>query len=596
MYQTKQKNKTAEELNQIQMMIRIQEYVNRLCMGRTVGIGHQDYEEMITQKIFYVDKTDFIREWWESIDEVTLITRPRRFGKTLNLSMVNCFFSVRYADRADLFEGMVIWNYKKYRMLQGTFPVISISFANLKGNTYEKMMQQINQEIYALFASYRFLYDSDRLDNVDRECWNEIGLHMSEITAVHSLKWLSTFLFKYYGQKPLILMDEYDTPMHEAFTGGFWDEIVQFFRSLFNTTFKTNPYRGKSLITGITRVSKESMFSDMNNLCVVTTTTEKYETAFGFTEEEVFAALEEQRIGSDEMKTEVKKWYDGFRFGRQSEIYNPWSITYFLKSKKFYPYWVNTSSNGMLSHILARGDRTVKYALEDMLRGRHLFSSIDEEVTFDRICSSPEAVWSLMLASGYLKMIDKRRTKGKYGECQYIYEMDFTNKEVRDMVIKMIPGWFTTIDNNYNSFIEALLANDVRYMNLFMNDILVDSISYFDSGKGPSHKTPERFYHGLVLGLLIELKGEYEVKSNRESGFGRYDVMLRPRNPEKNAYILEFKVRNEYEEADLKETVQSALTQIKERKYAAELLDAGIPEENIFQYGFAFEGKSVLIG
>ncbi|HBN57066.1 MAG TPA: hypothetical protein DD414_09850, partial [Lachnospiraceae bacterium] len=315
-------------------------------MARTVGIGYQDFGQVIEKNIFYIDKTAFIKEWWENEDAVTLITRPRRFGKTLNMSMLEQFFSVSYAGRGEeLFGELAIWEEEKYRKLQGTLPVITLSFADVKESSFTEARKKICSTIRNLYDRYDFLPDSGCLNEKERELYHKVSAEMENYVATGSLRALSKYLTDYYGKKVLILLDEYDTPMQEAYVYGYWEELVEFIRSLFNSTFKTNPYLDRAVMTGITRISRESIFSDLNNLEVVTTTSEKYETSFGFTQEEVWSALEEYELLTK--KEEVKDWYDGFVFGRQEAVYNPWSILNYLDKKKFSAYWANTSSNSL---------------------------------------------------------------------------------------------------------------------------------------------------------------------------------------------------------------------------------------------------------
>ena len=318
-------------------------------MARTVGIGIQDFETIIKNNCFYVDKTSFIKEWWESNDSVTLITRPRRFGKTLTINMLEKFFSVKYAGRGDLFDGLSIWEEQKYRDLQGTYPVISLSFANVKEISYPNTVYRICELLKILFEQNRFLLDSPLLSKYEKEYYERMMGAMTELDAPMALNRLCDFLHRYYDRNVIILLDEYDTPMQEAYVSGFWEELVAFTRSLFNSTFKTNQWLERGIMTGITRVSKESIFSDLNNLKVVTTTSNEYAAAFGFTESEVFAAMDEYGI---DKKEKVKFWYDGFTFGNMHDIYNPWSIINYLDTQKFNTYWANTSSNSLVSKLI----------------------------------------------------------------------------------------------------------------------------------------------------------------------------------------------------------------------------------------------------
>ena len=564
-------------------------------MARTVAIGIQQFDELIKKNCFYVDKTDFIREWWESNDSVTLITRPRRFGKTLNMSMTEQFFSINYADRSDLFEGLSIWKNEKYRDLQGTYPVISLSFANIKERDYQTTRKKICQIIVELYTNYSFLLDSQKLKDGDRDFFQRISVDMDDVDATMAIHYLCKYLYMYYGKKVIVLLDEYDTPMQEAYVDGYWDDLVAFTRSMFNSTFKTNPWLERGLMTGITRVSKESIFSDLNNLKVVTTTSDEYATSFGFMEEEVFAALEECEL--IEQKEEVKRWYDGFIFGTHKDIYNPWSILNLLDTGNFTTYWANTSSNSLVGKLLREGNRGIKEKFENLLRGEAIRTPIDEQIVYNQLDGSEKAIWSLLLASGYLKVLSYDRMELLERGQKQMYELALTNYEVECMFEGMIRGWFTEAEEDYNEFIKAMLQNDLKAMNAYMNRVALSTFSYFDTGKRPSYDQPERFYHGFVLGLIVDLQNKYIITSNRESGFGRYDVMLEPKRPqEDDAIILEFKVYDEDDEENLKETVQSALAQIEEKQYAAQLIARGVPQERIRCYGFAFEGKKVLIG
>ena len=557
-------------------------------MTRVAGMGHQDFEEVRKRNYFYVDKTHFIRQWWKNGDSVTLINRPGRFGKTLNMSMTEKFFSVDHADKGYLFEGLRVWEDWELRRLQGSIPVISLSFANVKDGDYDSAIQRIRQILVGLYQDYRFLLDSSRLSSEEKEIFRSVSLDMPEVVATMSIHWLSKFLYRHYGKKVIILLDEYDTPMQEAYVNGYRDQMVCFIRNMFNASFKTNPSMDRTIMTGITRISKESVFSDLNNLEVITTTTEKYADCFGFTEGEVVAALNE--FGLSDRRNEVRTWYDGFTFGRVRDIYNPWSILNYLDKRKVGTYWANSSSNALVGKLLREGSRNVKQDVETLMRGDALCTEIDEQIIYSQLSARQSAIWSLLLAAGYLKV-----TETEFKGNRWYYTLTLTNLEVYTMFEGMIRDWFSEYSDNYNDFVKALLNGNLEAMNVYMNRIALSSFSCFDVGKGPAE--PERFYHGFVLGLLAELSDRYILTSNRESGFGRYDVMLEPRGDAvaNDVIIMEFKVQ-EAKEKELSDTVAAALAQIRDRKYETAMTEKGIPRERIRKYGFAFRGKEVLIG
>jgi len=548
---------------------------------------------------------------------------PPVFWKNIKFEYAGLFFSLKNADRSDLFKNLIIWKDEKYRKLQGTYPVIFMSFAGVKSDNFTGAKYQIFEILEQVWNSFPMIETDPFYFMMRKEIYRQ-GKDAIDIDMLSmSLNKLCNRLYNYYGKKVLIFLDEYDTPMQEAWLLGYWDEIVSLFRNLFNNTFKTNPALERCLMMGMllkpeldapsplgskephqadeagfpaklekTSLSSQcqSIFSDLNNMEVVTTTSEKYETAFGFTESEVFWALEQSEMS--EHKEDVKKWYDGFIFGNVSDIYNPWSITNYLDKGSLTAYWANTSANGLVENLIKKGSPEVKQIMEDLLKDIPLVTKIDEQIVFHQLNKNRDAIWSLLLASGYLK-VDKY-LQNPQGLNQYT--LSLTNFEVKIMFESMIGKWFDESEGAYNEFIKSLLRGDVEAMNEYMNEVALSCFSYFDTGKNMTErKVAERFYHGFVLGLIVELKNRYMITSNRESGFGRYDVMLEPLNPEDAAIIIEFKVYNSKKEDTLEDTAKAALDQIKEKGYCQAFLDKGISRERISCYGFAFMGKEVLI-
>lgn len=564
-------------------------------MARVVSIGNSDFEDMIANDCFYVDKTDFIREWWNNRDSVTLITRPRRFGKTLTMRMVERFFSVKYEGKGELFSGLKIWENDAFRKLQGTVPVISLSFSNVKCDTYEEALTQLKQVVADLYLDHPEIRKSGILQEPDTEYFDGIARGLPEMNFMVSLRKLCGYVQSYYKKKAIVLLDEFDTPLQAAYVYGYWERLVLFIRGLFGATFKDNPYLDRAILTGITRVRKESLFSGLNNLEVVSVTSDKYADAFGFTQREVSDVLKEFGLGDKE--DEVRFWYDGFTFGDRADIYNPWSITNFLDKKKFMAYWANTSDNALVDELIRRGDEDIKDTMQQLLEGGTVRVEINDHIDFgllnpDTAQNSGDTVWNLLLASGYLKVV--HRLEEFESDCVE-YDLMITNEEVKRLFRVMLRGWFTSV-TGYNKFVRALLNDEVEQMNRYMNEVAVRTFSSFDSGKKPSEKAePERFYHGFVLGLMADFTDRYVITSNRESGYGRYDIMLKPKKDGLPAILVEFKVHNPADENGLNDTVLAALKQILDKEYAAVLAAEGFLEERIRVYGFAFEGKRVLI-
>ena len=564
-------------------------------MARTISIGAQGFEDLRTNGYFYVDKTGFVRDWWRSGDVVTLICRPRRFGKTLNLDTVRCFLSTELAGRGgELFGGLEVWADPGMRELQGTVPVVSLSFARVKGASYAETLAGLRRVIRVAVEAHGYLRESDALTDGDRAFLDRVSDDMPAEVAVDAINQLCAMLRRHHGTAPVVLLDEYDAPMEVAWTRGYWDEASAFMRQLMNATFKTNPAMGRGLITGVTRVSRESIFSDLNNLVVVTTSTPLYQECFGFTQAEVDAALDE--YGLADRRDDVRHWYDGFVFDGHAHIYNPWSLTQFLQFGEFRAYWANTSGNGLVSEVVRRGDRRLKADFEVLLSGGEVEKVIDEQVVFSELATVPNAVWALLLAAGY---VTSPGSVPKFVETTP-RPLRLTNKEVRLAFDRMVQGWFDEAASDYGEFADALLAGDAEAMGDYLSEVALACASSFDSATRPSERSePERFYHGLVLGLLVSLRGRYSVESNRESGYGRYDVALVPTDSAQGAdpaVVIEFKVFDPRREETLADTVARARAQIEERAYAAGLAARGIAPERIRTYGIAFRGKEVLVG
>lgn len=559
-------------------------------LDANVGLGYQNFLDFVCGKRFYVDKTHFIPEWLASDARITLITRPRRFGKSMLLSTVRTFFDPMYADHPEYFKKLQVWKDKDCRRLFGTIPVISVSFGSCKGNDFAQAMRGVTLGLYNMYIQHEYLRESPKLSEEEKAEYRRIVASFSEQRTEYveiSIQKLCELLYKHYGKFPIILMDEYDTPLLEAYTDGYWDETINTFRQLFHTTFKENDFFYRAIITGGTRISKNSLFSDLNNLEVDTVTCDAYSDCFGFTEQEVMDAFKCQDIDTIQ---DVKAMYDGFTIGRHQDIYNPWSICNYMRQRELIGYWVNTSSNKLVGDIIRRYPVESKYEIERLMAGEKVHKRINEGITFQYLEGDENSLWSLLLAVGYIKAENIVRSVEGI-EC----DVSVTNREVMAMFKTEILGMFHNGWSAYGRFAEALLAHKMELMNEYLQTITYTSISYFDIADGPKERTPENFYHGLVLGLIVSLRDRYRIVSNRESGRGRYDIAMYPLQENTDAFIMEFKVQDRKKETDLEQTAKNALQQIVDKNYEADLLAAGVPAERIYKLGFAFAGKDVLV-
>lgn len=408
-------------------------------MARKIAIGIEDYAELITEDYFYIDKTSFIKEWWEGRDYVTLITRPCGFGKTLCINMLEQFFSVKHADKKYLFEQFSIWKEEKYRKLQGTYPVIKLSFANVKGTSYKAVKQEINYLLVKLYRLNNFLLEEDILSKYEKLDFERVQVNMSEVESAIAIQNLCRYLSKYYKKKVIVLFDDFDMPMKMAYIHGYWKELISFIRSMFNCTFKDNHYLWSGLMIGTTNVGMELIYSDLN-MNIITTTLEKYATVFGFTQDEVDYIMDEYDMDAE--KDEIKNFYGGYTYGNNRQVYNPWSILSFLEKREYRVYWKVTELDCLIEKLIREGSKDIKIKVESLLKGGSINVPIDERRAYDYLDDNEMAVWSLFLFSGYLKILRYERIEMLAYFKQPIYELSFTNREVAYMFFDMIKSWF----------------------------------------------------------------------------------------------------------------------------------------------------------
>lgn len=552
---------------------------------KPIPIGIDDFRKIIEKDYYYVDKSLLIKELIDSGSECTLLPRPRRFGKTLNLSMLQCFFEKTAEDTSGLFRHLAIWRQgEPYVREQGQYPVIFLTFKDVKSRNWEKCAEQLRRVIGEEYRRHRYVLDGGLLNADERaEYAGIIELRAGEVAYENSLKKLSAYLERHYGQKTIILIDEYDTPIQEGFMQGYYDEAIGFMRNMLGAALKGNRSLEKAVLTGILRVARESI-SGLNNLKVRSLLEPQFSTHFGFLEHEVAEMLAYYEIGTK--IEEVRSWYNGYRFG-DSVVYNPWSILNFTDSSSLgtLPYWVNTSGDELIRRLFVRGGIQVQEDLACLLRGERIRKPIADTLVYEDIRSSPDALWSFLLFSGYLKAESVSLTE----EGSRLVDLAVPNKEVGTVYRKIVLSWFQppihAADSQYEKMLEALVAGNIPDFEHNFREIVMVTFSYFDT----SHTYPENVYHAFSLGLLVSLRDAYEVKSNRESGFGRYDIILLPRNSRNKGIVLEFKKVNREQGETLEAAADAALKQMEEKRYDTELRERGV--RDILYLGIAFDGK-----
>lgn len=553
-------------------------------MKKPLPIGISDFKKVIESGYVYVDKTLLIEELMEQGSEVVLIPRPRRFGKTLNLSMLQYFFEKSDKDASFLFKDLAIWKNEKFRHLQGQFPVIFITFKDLKHTSWQETFSSIQELIASEFRRHRYLLEGTILAEDEKEIYQKILVNKSDQTIIgKSLLLLSEWLHRYHNKRVILLIDEYDTPAHAAYVGAYYELMINFLRNWLSGGLKDNKYLERGVLTGVLRIAKESIFSGLNNISTFTILNEKFKDKFGLLESEVEPLL--QSYGLSEKLSTFRDWYDGYQIGSCKGIYNPWSVLKCIEEQGiFFPYWVNTSDNALIKQLITQGKGYFKADIEELLRGGTIDKKLDDGMIFTELEQSTNSIWSLLLFSGYLTL---EATPLFGSPCK----LKIPNTEVKELYQSMVLNWFekSLDEQQYHLLFDSLINGDVETFSYIFKEFMISSASIFDI---PAEES-EKIYHAFVLGLLVGLKGKYEVKSNRESGFGRYNVMLFPKNSHGLGIIIEFKKVDSADPTSLKKAAESALEQIENKQYAQELIDRGV--QRILYLGLSFKGKAVYI-
>ena len=547
-----------------------------------IGIGESDFKILRIKKDYYIDKTKYIKDIIDNRSKVLLITRPRRFGKTLNMSMLRYYFDCTKKDSKELFKGLKIMEQEeKYTSKLGYYPCIYLTLKDAGLQSYELMIMQLRTLLMDIYYENRYLLEEAEMAPGERNTFNKILLaEANEIEIINGIKMLSKIMSTYYNKPVMLFLDEYDVPLQNAYVEGYYEECIKFFKTFYGITFKDNPYLEKTILTGVSRVAKESIFSGANNFHVYTVLDDEFSDDFGITEKEMDKIIDDFEI--QDQKEEIKKWYDGYTIGNTEGIYNPWSILNYLTDKKLIPYWVNTSSNDLIKLIL-KNSATVKEKIEQLLRDEEIEVPINLETVIVGIEKNEENIWGLLLGTGYLKVTEV------VDLAHGIYKVKIPNYEIKFLFQNIIREWFNdkVIGNNLNTILKDLVTLNLKEFEKKFQVLVRQMFSFMDVGEN----TAENFYHAFVLGMLVGLKDSYYVKSNRESGFGRYDIMLEPKDKNGNSFVMEFKVLEDEEEKTIEDTIENAKKQIEERKYAEDLEERGYTKIN--KMVFAFKGKEV---
>ena len=547
-----------------------------------IGLGQSDFRALRIRKNYYIDKTMYIKDIIDNDSSVILVTRPRRFGKTLNMSMLRYYFDCSQKDNKELFEGLKIMEQgEEYTSKLGYYPCIYLTLKDISEVNYQNMILNLKTAVSDMYLEHIYLLDSDKIYPFEKEQIKDIlSYKEDEIVLRNSIKTLSKYLNRYYNKPVMLFLDEYDVPLQSAYVNGYYEQGVTFFKTFYGTTFKDNQYLQKTVLTGVSRVAKESIFSGANNFKVFTVLDDEFSDDFGITEKEMDKIIEDFEVQDE--KEEIKKWYDGYIIGHTEGIYNPWSILNYLTDRKLMPYWVNTSSNDLIKLIL-KNSATVKEKIEQLLRDEEIEVPINLETVIVGIEQNEENIWGLLLGTGYLKVT------GVVDLAMGVYKVKIPNYEIKFLFQNIIRDWFNdkVIGNNLNTILKDLVTLKLDEFEQKFKVLVRQMFSFMDAGEN----TAENFYHAFVLGMLVGLKDSYYVNSNRESGYGRYDIMLEPKDKNGNSFIMEFKVYREEKEKDINDTIESAKKQIEERKYEENLQEKGFT--NITKMVFAFKGKEV---